>query len=48
MTVAPDIQIIILENKEPPEAVAKVVHYEWFAGKNAKDGERAGFVPVSS
>ncbi|KWV53124.1 hypothetical protein AS156_09090 [Bradyrhizobium macuxiense] len=39
-------QIIIIENKEPPSDVAKVVHYEWFAGQNARAGERKGFIPV--
>ena len=39
------VQIIVIENKEPPADVAQAVHYEWFAGKNAKPGERAGFIP---
>ncbi|WP_213948076.1 hypothetical protein [Luteibacter sp. dw_328] len=38
-------QLIIIENKEPPQSVADAVHYEWFAGKSAKAGERAGFIP---
>jgi hypothetical protein len=39
-------QIIIVENKEPPHAVAQAVHYEWFAGENAQEGERLGFIPL--
>lgn len=39
------IQIIVIENKEPPAEVAQAVHYEWFAGKNASAGERRGFIP---
>jgi hypothetical protein len=39
-------QIIIIENKEPPQSVAASVRYEWFAGKNAQLGERRGFIPA--
>jgi hypothetical protein len=44
--VGPEIQIIVIENKEPPADVADAVHFEWFAGVNAQPGERAGFVPL--
>jgi hypothetical protein len=44
--VKPGVQIIIIENKEPPTDVAKSVRYGWFAGKNAQSGERQGFIPV--
>lgn len=40
-----DIQVIVLENKEPPEDIAEVIHYEWFAGSGALAGERAGLIP---
>lgn len=40
------VQIIVIENKEPPIDVANEVHYEWFSGGDAKDGERAGLVPM--
>lgn len=40
------LQLIVLENKEPPKDVAAAVHYEWFGGENAQNGERAGFIPV--
>ena len=40
-----DIQIIVIENKEPPAAVQAGAHYEWFAGPDAIDGDRIGFVP---
>lgn len=39
------VQIIVIENKEPPADVAQAVNYEWFAGKNAQSGERKGFIP---
>lgn len=40
-----NLQLIVLENKEPPKDVAAAVHYEWFAGENASKGERVGFIP---
>lgn len=40
-----DLQVIIIENKEPPAAVQAGAHYEWFAGPDSTDGDRAGFVP---
>ena len=39
------MQIIVIENKEPPADVAAKVHYEWFAGEYAKANERAGLIP---
>lgn len=42
------VQIIIIENKEPPPEVAEAVHYEWFAGKNGPPGERKGFITAQS
>lgn len=39
------IQVIIVENKEPPQDVAEKVHYQWFAGDAAKPGERVGLIP---
>lgn len=44
-SVPKNIQVIVIENKEPPADVSQVVHYEWFAGPDAKDGERAGLIP---
>lgn len=38
-------QIIVIENKEPPASVATSTHFEWFAGQDAKDGDRRGFAP---
>jgi hypothetical protein len=43
-----DVQIIIVENKEPPASVAAAVHYEWFAGNGAGSGDRIGFIPEMS
>ncbi len=42
------IQIIIVENKEPPDEVATAVHYEWFAGDTAAPGDRIGFIPPAN
>lgn len=41
----PNIQVIVIENKEPSSKVATAVHYEWFAGDTALPGQRAGFIP---
>ncbi|MBU1346010.1 MAG: hypothetical protein KKA16_03550 [Alphaproteobacteria bacterium] len=46
--VPPDIQIIVVENKAPPDDVAAAVKFTWFAGEFAEDGERYGFFPVRS
>lgn len=43
--IAKDVQVIIVENKEPPASVAAAVHYEWFAGNEAEPGDRVGFIP---
>ena len=40
-----DVQVIVVENKEPPASVAAAVHYEWFAGNEAGPGDRVGFIP---
>ena len=42
-----DVQVIVIENKEPPDDVASAVHYARFAGEGAEKGERAGFIPTS-
>ncbi|MCO6389403.1 hypothetical protein GTK01_20750 [Aliihoeflea sp. 40Bstr573] len=39
---AQDVQVIIVENKEPPASVAAAIHYEWFAGNEAEPGDRVG------
>lgn len=39
------VQVVIVENKEPPTDVALAVHYEWFAGDEAGPGDRVGFIP---
>ena len=46
-SISSDIQIVIVENKEPPSDVANAVHYEWFAGDEAGPGDRVGFIPRS-
>ncbi|MFJ2991237.1 hypothetical protein [Pandoraea sp. NPDC087047] len=43
-----DVQVIVIENKEPPSEIAEEVHYQWFAGENAKGDDRAGFFPPKS
>ncbi|MBM1117599.1 hypothetical protein JY436_02605 [Serratia marcescens] len=47
LTQLPDtLQIIVIENKEPPVSIMNKVHYEWFAGENAMDSERAALIPM--
>jgi hypothetical protein len=48
ISISNDVQIIIVENKEPPAAVAAAVHYEWFAGDEAGPGDRTGFIPEAA
>jgi hypothetical protein len=43
--VSDALQIIVIENKEPPTDVADAVHYEWFAGEDAEENERSGLIP---
>lgn len=43
--IPPQVQVIIVENKAPPEDVAAAVNFTWFAGESAEDGERYGFFP---
>ena len=43
--IAKDMQLIVVENKEPPANVAATIHYEWFAGNEAGPGDRIGFIP---
>ncbi|WP_024587314.1 hypothetical protein [Aliihoeflea sp. 2WW] len=45
---AQDVQVIIVENKEPPASVAAAIHYEWFAGNEAEPGDRVGFIPEAT
>ena len=40
------LQIIVFDNKEPPGDIASNLAYEWFAGPDAGDGERNGFIPT--
>lgn len=47
-SISSDVQVIIVENKEPPADVANAVHYEWFAGDEAGPGDRVGFIPASA
>lgn len=43
----PDLQIIVLDNKEPPEELAQKLNLQLFAGPTADPDERAGFIPRS-
>lgn len=43
--ISDSIQVVIVENKEPPVEVASAVHYQWFAGDEAGSGDRVGFIP---
>lgn len=42
------LQVIVIENKEPPASTITKVHYEWFAGEYAGSEERAALIPVIS
>lgn len=44
---SPDIQIIILDNKEPGSELADELNLQLFAGPTAGPHERAGFIPPS-
>lgn len=44
-TLEAGLQVIIIENKEPPGDVADLTHYQWFAGDTAQPEERVGFIP---
>ncbi|WP_284369223.1 hypothetical protein [Algimonas porphyrae] len=41
-----DIQIIVLDNKEPNESLASDLNLQLFAGASASDAERKGFIPI--
>jgi hypothetical protein len=43
--VPTSIQIVVLDNKEPPSAVSASIAYTYFAGKKATGGQRKGFIP---
>lgn len=47
-TISSAVQVVIVENKEPPSSVASAVHYEWFGGDEAGPGDRIGFIPRSA
>jgi hypothetical protein len=36
---------VVLDNKEPPDDVIEKISYEWFAGSEAVDDERRGYIP---
>lgn len=48
ISISSDVQVVIVENKEPPADVARDVHYEWFAGDEAGPGDRIGFIPEAA
>jgi hypothetical protein len=43
--VSPDLQVVVFDNKEPPEHVAAQMAFTSFKGIYAKPGERRGFIP---
>ena len=47
-SISNNVQVVIIENKEPPSDVASAVNYEWFAGDEAGPGDRVGFIPESA
>lgn len=42
---AAGVQVIVFDNKEPPDGVTGALTYEYFAGRYAGPGERRGFAP---
>ncbi|MDA5543836.1 hypothetical protein PGS62_07735 [Yersinia rochesterensis] len=42
------LQVIIIENKEPPTSIMTKVHYEWFAGEYAESKERSALISGAS
>jgi hypothetical protein len=40
-----NIQIVVFDNKEPPQAVASAIEYTFFAGRKAEKDQRRGFIP---
>jgi hypothetical protein len=44
--IDPGVQVIIVENKEPPATVANDLTYYWFAGDTGSSNDRKGFIPV--
>lgn len=45
-SVPKTVQIVVIDNKEPPQAVATSVAYTFFAGPNGTSEQRKGFIPV--
>lgn len=43
--VDPSIQIIVLDNKEPPEDLFAELNVQLFVGPDGEEGERQGFIP---
>lgn len=44
--IDPSIQIIVLDNKEPPPHLFDMLNVQLFAGPSAEEGEREGFIPT--
>lgn len=38
-------QVIMFDNKQPPETLIDQINYEWFGGADAEPNERRGFIP---
>jgi hypothetical protein len=45
VSVPKNMQIVVIDNKEPPPSVSNSLAYTYFAGPNAKPAERRGFIP---
>lgn len=45
--IDPGVQVIIVENKEPPAEVANNLTYYWFAGDTGSSTDRKGFIPAT-
>lgn len=46
VTVSKSVQVVVIDNKEPPSSVASQINYTFFAGLEAGPGQRKGFIPV--
>ncbi|WP_184399371.1 hypothetical protein [Rhizobium sp. BK650] len=44
--IDPSIQVIVLDNKEPPANLSRALNVQLFAGPDGEDDEREGFIPI--
>ncbi|UPK27648.1 hypothetical protein [Bradyrhizobium sp. 195] len=44
-SLPPGLQVVVVDNKEPPPELASGLKYEWFGGQEAGPDDRVGFIP---